>query len=75
LFHNCLGGFLLFVRGIAVFTEDAMNEDADLGLGGLPQSAVNRHAFANMRHQFSLSESLVLSAPVCEICVPVYCGA
>ena len=36
---------------LAVFAEDAADEDADLGLGAFAQRSVNRHAFGDLRDQ------------------------
>ena len=43
----------MFVRGIAVFAENAADEDADLGLRGFAERPINRHAFADMGNQFA----------------------
>ncbi len=53
LLQNGLRGFFLFVGWITVFAEDAVDEDADLGLGGLAQGPVNGHALADVRNQLA----------------------
>jgi hypothetical protein len=53
LFQNGLRSFFLLVRGIAVFAEDAADEDANLSLRGFAERPVNRHTFADMGNQFA----------------------
>jgi len=53
LFQHGLGGFFLFVGRVAVFAQDALDDDAQLGADGLAQGPVYANAAAHRLDEFA----------------------
>jgi CheY-like chemotaxis protein len=64
LFQNGLCGFLLLVRRVAVFAEDAADEDANLRLRRFAQRPINGHALADLRYRILVAPTGVKALEV-----------